>query len=143
MKRDAISAAMSYSIEELGARDIHVTFSYIPYEHFQCTRAFRDGFTYLEYLEVLRDVILPIGSAALQRVRRILCTKAEYRLPMHRWQLPFSSSATSDVSPPEILLATIAHFRRDMAIVLTNLIPGERGASSCTFQWGPMRCRRF
>ncbi len=54
MRCPNIQDGVRYSVRDIYPRNIHVTVPYVPYEHFQNTRAYRDCFTYAEYIEVLQ-----------------------------------------------------------------------------------------
>jgi hypothetical protein len=58
---------MRYTIEEINDRDIHMTVPFLPYENFQKTQAWRDGYTYTKYMRVLRKSFLE--GCLYERVR--------------------------------------------------------------------------
>jgi hypothetical protein len=75
---------MRYTIEEINDRDIHMTVPFIPYENFQKTKAWRDGYTYTEYMEVHRE---SYRRQSLQFAKRV-CTDADGKERKPLWRLP-------------------------------------------------------
>jgi hypothetical protein len=78
---------MRYSVEEINERDIHMMVPFVPYEHFQKSRAWRDGFSYVEYMEVLRDISC-FCRHELYDVHERVCTDANGKERMPLWYLP-------------------------------------------------------
>jgi len=103
-RRKALKPALNYSVEDTGSGEIHVRASYVPYEHFQASRAFRDGFTYVEYMDMLKQITLSMYPSALQEARKRLCVWAGALHSQPCWQLPYKSatSTASNVSTPEL-----------------------------------------
>jgi len=69
------------SITGIGERYIDVTTSYIPYEHYCESRAFREGFTYLEYMDVMKKIIIGIRYCMgyldpFENIRPRMCSSA-------------------------------------------------------------------
>ena len=48
---------LHYTINKSGETRVNLTIPFVPYEHFQGTRVYREGFTYFEYLDMIRFII--------------------------------------------------------------------------------------
>lgn len=101
-RRNALRQALGYSVTDMDVGQIHVTASYVSYGHFQTSRAFRYGFTYVEYLDVLKDLTLSTNVFGLREIKERLCKWAGPSSSQVYWQLSCKSiaSTTLDVNSP-------------------------------------------
>lgn len=81
---------LRYSIEEIGKRDIRMTVPFVPYDCFQKMRAWSYGFTYVEYLEVLRCGFIGKYNY-LSDARERVCAETNRKERMPLWYLPRQS----------------------------------------------------
>ena len=55
LNKPAVPGSLRYEIRQPGEKHIDINVPFVPYEHFRSSRAYREGLSYLEYLEILRD----------------------------------------------------------------------------------------
>ena len=106
--RDKLES-LRYDIFNVDERHISVTNPFIPYDHFRDSRAYREGYTYTDYLDMLR--MGASWEADLFSTRIDWCTKGFLRrddLPL--WHPPANayqvSTALSPFQSPQLLRRT-------------------------------------
>lgn len=73
---------MVYSIENISDWETNIKIPFVPYEHFQCSMAWRVGFTYVDYVDLLRENT--VGKWGLEMARNRACSDegGKKRMPL-------------------------------------------------------------
>ena len=93
-----IPGMLRYQISEPRKNVININVPFVPYDHFQCSRAYREGLSYGEYFEILCKRVE--GDDKLTILKERWCKgKLSGRRELPIWSLPDSASTVSRLYP--------------------------------------------
>lgn len=81
--RNAKFDELQYTLSDSGNTLLHLNIPFVPFQHFQGSRAYREGFSYLEYLDVMRSTMTRHGNG-LYELKQKWCARGS----IQRAELP-------------------------------------------------------